>query len=462
VRLLPIIALLATLIVAAPASAANLQHNGPIIDFTVAPTDIVDLTVTGQELNNPGMTFTRAPGATPLTTGSGCSINIQTNVAKCGVGAGNTLRLTTADRADKIDASATTTPFDVSVPEQFNSAGGDDKLIAGPLNDVVNAGAGDDRITGGPGANQLHGDAGNDTFNGLSSGDVVDGGAGTDVLDLSGIVAGGVSVSLDGVANDGPLGSTANVGAIEEVRGTPSADVLTGGPAAETLKGAAGDDTINTRDGGVDVVDCGTGSDTARVDEGDTVTGCENVERAAAAPPGGRVAAPGAAAPGAPLVDADRDGVVVGADCDDARADVHPGARDKPGNGVDEDCSGDDAAFALVPARLSFLFLGRSDGTTKAATLLVRDVPAGGKVQLRCSGRGCPFRTRAAKVTKGSANLAKLLKRRLRAKAIIEVRVTAPDFIGTATRFTMRDRGRAPKKATLCLAPGATKPGRCT
>jgi len=32
-----------------------------------------------------------------------------------------------------------------------------------------------------------------------------------------------------------------------------------------------------------------------------------------------------------------------GGDCDDARADVHPGADDIPGDGVDQNCEGGDA-----------------------------------------------------------------------------------------------------------------------
>lgn len=41
--------------------------------------------------------------------------------------------------------------------------------------------------------------------------------------------------------------------------------------------------------------------------------------------------------------DVDRDGATLAQDCDDARADVHPGATDVPGDGVDQDCSGVDA-----------------------------------------------------------------------------------------------------------------------
>jgi hypothetical protein len=42
--------------------------------------------------------------------------------------------------------------------------------------------------------------------------------------------------------------------------------------------------------------------------------------------------------------DADGDGFAADKDCDDGNAQVHPGARDVPGNGLDEDCDGMDAA----------------------------------------------------------------------------------------------------------------------
>jgi Ca2+-binding RTX toxin-like protein len=229
------IALFATLLLAAPASAARFQHNGPDIDFTVAPTDVVELTVTGHKLGDPRqMTFTRATGATPFSIGSGCSLFINTGIASCFVGDTTRLRLTTNELADTIDASGTATPFDASAPEVFDTKGGDDVLIAGPLADTVNAGAGSDAITGGPGADQLHGDAGDDRFTGLTAGDLVDGGAGADLLDLSGDPA-GVSISLNGVADDGPLGSDSNVTGIETVRGTRTP---TSSPAAQPTSGS--------------------------------------------------------------------------------------------------------------------------------------------------------------------------------------------------------------------------------
>lgn len=74
------------------------------------------------------------------------------------------------------------------------------------------------------------------------------------------------------------------------------------------------------------------------------------------------------------VIDLDRDGysaVFNGGDCNDRDARIHPGAWDRPGNGVDENCSGHDAVlrsedgdghFAAVPApyrneRASFVLL---------------------------------------------------------------------------------------------------------
>ena len=121
-------------------------------------------------------------------------------------------------------------------------------------------------------------------------------------------------------------------------------------------------------------------------DAADTLTSCETIELVAVDP---------GAPP--PVVDADGDGVVAGVDCDDADPERHQGARDKPGNRIDEDCSGRDAKVVEVPARVSFLWAAFADGT-EARTLRVRSIPKGGRVQLRCSRRKpCGFTRRSAR-----------------------------------------------------------------
>lgn len=64
------------------------------------------------------------------------------------------------------------------------------------------------------------------------------------------------------------------------IYGNGEADVISGGKGSDVIGGGPGNDLIRTRDGSVDVIDCGRGrKDRAEVGPGDRVSGCEIVKR---------------------------------------------------------------------------------------------------------------------------------------------------------------------------------------
>ena len=97
---------------------------------------------------------------------------------------------------------------------------------------------------------------------------------------------------------------------------------------------------------------------------------------------------------------------------------------------------------------------------TRITLLAVRSAPRGARVKVRCTGRGCPFRTRRRTVKTGRVRLTRW-PRVLRPRARIEVFVRVPGVIGKYTAFRMR-AGKRPVRIDRCLKPGASKPTRCT
>lgn len=189
----------------------------------------------------------------------------------------------------------------------------------------VSAGDGRDIVGGSPGRDIQYGDAGNDDLYGEGGRDNQTGGPGADYFDggadfdtayYSTLEPGrtaGITVTLDDVGNDGDLTYDSNgihtdnvLATIEQVVGTQypdtltgtdgvqrldgggGGDTITGGPGADHLYGEDGDDTINAQDGGAETaVHCGPGTDTANLDEADTSTECETVNRPSAGGGGG-------------------------------------------------------------------------------------------------------------------------------------------------------------------------------
>jgi len=82
---------------------------------------------------------------------------------------------------------------------------------------------------------------------------------------------------------------------------------------------------------------------------------------------------------------------------------------------------------------------------TKFNVLRVRNLPSGSKVSLTCKGSGCPFKSRQFSATGAALDLVKALKgRRLRAGAVLEVRITGPAGELRTSRYTIL-RARPPK-----------------
>jgi Ca2+-binding RTX toxin-like protein len=139
-----------------------------------------------------------------------------------------------------------------------------DVVRAGPGADTVNAGRGRDFIRGGRGADVISGDGGHDFMSGGRGDDTLNGGARGDV-----IFANRGRDREDGGDGRDRLWALSRFDV--EFIGDPNGDELTGGN---------GNDRFRVRDGEVDLVHCGEGSDRVKADQFDAVDNdCEHVDR---------------------------------------------------------------------------------------------------------------------------------------------------------------------------------------
>ena len=91
---------------------------------------------------------------------------------------------------------------------------------------------------------------------------------------------------------------------------------------------------------------------------------------------------------------------------------------------------------------------------------LVITAPEGARVEIRCRGRGCPFRKMVRTPGGQTVRVRRFARHVLRPGAVVEVWVTRPGEIGKYTRFRIR-RGRQPTRVDRCLPPGSRRPAPC-
>ena len=192
----------------------------------------------------------------------------------------DTAAIDTGPGDDRINASGSRTPSCPGYAETATLHGGDgaDRILGGPGNDQIFGDGGDDLVLRGENGNDaVHGGDGNDMLGDFNYADPLtldpgadsyDGGAGTDSLSYEADGT-GVSVSLDGQANDGAGGEGDNVaGDIETITGGSGNDTLSGDGGATTLSGRSGNDTL-IGNGGNDTLEGGAGNDTVQGGAGD-------------------------------------------------------------------------------------------------------------------------------------------------------------------------------------------------
>ena len=421
------------------------------------------------------------------------------------------------------------------LPVEFKTLDGSDSVfITGP-GATIDMGSGNDLVTlyDGAGVADVHGGDGVDT---VASGPTVsaafllddvanDGGFFEDPS--NGVTGSNVHSDVENLAGSGRVDILKGTAAANTIDGFGGPDVIDGGGGVDVIRGGTGADTIKSVDGAGDFVDCGDGVDAVNADTTDVTVNCETVYQDA---DGDGAVVPADCddhnsniRPGVPdtpdngidencdghdevVLDRDGDGFNRPGDCDDRNAAIHPGATDTPANAIDEDCSGSDAVdldqdrdsyarpvdcddtnaavhpgapekrgngadencdgtadpFLRITSGVPFLFRPVKGGRTRVILLAVRNAPVNSRIAVRCQGGGCKKRIRPIKATGiKQIPLMSHFPRPLRPKAVIEVRITAPDQIGKYLRFVMR-RGKAPRQPTIrCIQPGTSRTSPC-
>jgi hypothetical protein len=163
-----------------------------------------------------------------------------------------------------------------NAPSYISGDAGNDTIDSGPGNDEIEGGTGNDIMDAGDGADSLLGGDGDDKLNGdgyadSASPDVIDGGPGFDSVDEwtdpSAAVSPAISLTLDGVANDGRPGENDNLLAVENITSHANGTFILSDAAEKIVVWA------NTAIGPSTIVGKGGNDDLGGLDEEETIDG---------------------------------------------------------------------------------------------------------------------------------------------------------------------------------------------
>lgn len=159
-----------------------------------------------------------------------------------------------------------------------------------------------------------------------------------------------------------------------------------------------------------------------------------------------------------PEPDNDGDGTRASLDCDDGNASIFPGAAERLGNALDENCDGYPERYPIVAAAAQLTSQFQRDKSTKLLALTISDLVAGDVVRVTCRGKGCrKALTRTTPVThdRRTLKLPKIAGARLRPKAVLEVTISHPNRVARVYTYTMRAKANptGPRRVRRCQAP---------
>jgi uncharacterized repeat protein (TIGR01451 family) len=230
--------------------------------------------------NSPSEFWVLTDTGAPVVAGAGCTpfqYGISGHSVDCGKPSS-----AQADLKDLDDSFGLAYPHG-DLPVVVVGGSGDDSLGGGSLADSLDGGAGNDVLDGFTGSDNVVAGPGDDTIDARScsgspcladAADAYSGGDGVDSISYNNRAA-AVTVTLDGVADDGAAGEHDNVGAdIENVTGGDGGDTIAGTDAPNVLSGGSdyagqpnsidgrgGNDVLFGGYGCCDLLNGGTGDD---------------------------------------------------------------------------------------------------------------------------------------------------------------------------------------------------------